>query len=66
MTFCIHAYLLYLVGYTIFIDKSDNYFDAVFIKYFRDLTTIHQWSYGVSTLAFPYYYLTETTIFHRI
>jgi len=41
-TRCIIAFLLYLVGCTLFSDKADNSCCVVYLKYFDDLTTFNQ------------------------
>jgi hypothetical protein len=57
----IRAFLLYLVGRTIFTNKSAQYVDVVFLPYFQDLDTVNQWNWGTSALAYLYNYLNAAT-----
>jgi hypothetical protein len=41
---CIKAFLLFLVCCTIFSNKSTNYVDVVYLRYFEDLTEVHKWN----------------------
>jgi len=47
-------YLLYLVGITLFTDKSANYVDVVYMRYFRDLDIVFDFSWGVACLSYLY------------
>jgi hypothetical protein len=47
-------YLLYLVGVTIFTNKSANYVDEPYLKYFKDLELVFDFSWGKATLAHLY------------
>jgi len=47
-------YLLYLVGITLFIDKSQNVVDVVYLRYFRDLDHVVGYSWGAAALAHLY------------
>lgn len=40
----LRCYLLFLVGTSIFVDKSEIYVDVVYLKYFIDLTMIHNYN----------------------
>ena len=60
-TRCIRAFLLYLVGCTLFSDKADSSCCVVYLKYFDDLTMVNQWSWGAVALAFLYNYLGNFT-----
>jgi hypothetical protein len=40
----IRIYLLYLVGITLFTDKSSHYVDVVYLRYFRDLEVVAGYS----------------------
>ena len=60
-TRCIRAFLLYLVGCTLFSDKTGSGCCVVYLKYFDDLTTVNQWSWGAAALAFLYDYLCKMT-----
>jgi len=47
-------YLLYLVGITLFTDKSATTVDVVYLRYFRDLDLVAGYSWGVAALAHLY------------
>lgn len=44
--YTIRAYMLYLVGTTIFVDKSATYVDVVYLRYFDDFEGIHEYNWG--------------------
>ncbi|GAU32434.1 hypothetical protein TSUD_158320 [Trifolium subterraneum] len=48
---CIHAFLLFVVGCTIFSNKSSYYLDVVFLQYFQDLSSVHEWNWGSAALV---------------
>jgi hypothetical protein len=50
----IRIYFLYLVGITIFSDKSQWNVHVVYLKYFRDLDLCAGYSWGAATLAHLY------------
>ena len=50
----VRIYLLYLVGITIFTDKSQWVVDVVYLRYFRDLEIVSGFSWGVAALAHLY------------
>jgi len=50
----VHIYLLYLVGITIFSDKSQWVVDVVYLRYFRDLDLVAGYSRGAAALAHLY------------
>jgi len=52
--YALHIYLMYLVGITLFIDKSVNYVDVVYLRYFRDLEVVSGFSWGVAALSHLY------------
>lgn len=54
---CIRAFLLHLVCCTIFSNKSQNYVDVVYLRYFQDLTEVHQWNWGAAALTFLQHYM---------
>lgn len=43
-TYGLRFYLLFLVGTYMFMDKSATYVDVVYLQYFIDLTTIHEYN----------------------
>jgi len=51
---CVRIYLLYLVGITIFTDKSQWVVDVVYLRYFRDLDLVAGYSWGAAALAHLY------------
>ena len=50
----VRIYLLYLVGITIFTDKSQWAVDVVYPRYFRDLDLVASYSWGTAALAHLY------------
>jgi len=50
----IRIYLLYLVGITIFTNKSQNVVDVVYLRYFRDFDLVASYSWGAAALAHLY------------
>ncbi|XP_050895905.1 uncharacterized protein LOC127102595 [Lathyrus oleraceus] len=46
----LRAYLLYLVGTSIFVDKSVTYTDVVYLCYFVDFERIHEYKFDLSCL----------------
>lgn len=59
----VRALLLYLVGCTIFIDKSNKHIDLILLEAPQDLDMIHEWAWGGTTLSFLYHYLSQATTF---
>lgn len=43
-TCALRCYLLFLVDMSIFVDKSVTYINVVYLQYFIDLTTIHEYN----------------------
>lgn len=43
-TCALKCYLLFLVGMSMFLDKSEIYVDVVYLQYFIDLTAIHEYN----------------------
>jgi hypothetical protein len=50
----LRIYLMFLAGITLFIDKSANYVDVVYLRYFRDLEVVDGFSWGVACLSLLY------------
>jgi len=50
----LQIYLLYLVGITLFSDKSGTYVDVVYLRYFRDLQGVSGFSWGAACLSHLY------------
>jgi len=50
----VSIYLLYLVGITLFTDKSATGVDVVYLKYSRDLDLVAGYSWGAAALAHLY------------
>ncbi|GAU17210.1 hypothetical protein TSUD_178400 [Trifolium subterraneum] len=57
----IRAFLLYLIGGTIFTNKSMQYVDVLFLSYLQDLRLVNTWNWGASGLAYLYHYLEKAT-----
>jgi hypothetical protein len=57
----VRIYLLYLVGITLFPDKSATDVDVVYLRYFRDLDVVAGFSWGVAALAHLYRELNNAT-----
>jgi len=57
----VRIYLLYLVGITIFTNKSQWVVDVVYMRYFRDFDLVADYSWGVVALAHLY---RESTMMH--
>ncbi|GAU31987.1 hypothetical protein TSUD_359320 [Trifolium subterraneum] len=57
----IRAFLLYLIGGTIFTNKSMQYVDVIFLTYLQDLSLVNTWNWGASGLAYLYNYLEKAT-----
>jgi len=58
---CMRAFLLLLVGCTIPSKKSNKYINPIWLNTMRDLTKIHEWSWGGMTPTNLYHYLTKAT-----
>ena len=43
-TCALRCYLLFLIDTSMFVDKSATYIDVVYLQYFIDLTTIHEYN----------------------
>ena len=52
--FAAHAYLLHLVGCTIFANKSATYVRTHYLKLFRNLPTCRRYACGVAALVYLY------------
>ena len=48
------AYLLHLLGFTIFTNKSANWVSVCYLALFRDLDMCEQWAWGAAILTFMY------------
>ncbi|GAU28434.1 hypothetical protein TSUD_54860 [Trifolium subterraneum] len=48
---CIRAFLLFVSGCTIFSNRSSYYLDIVYLQYFQDLSSVHEWNWGSATLV---------------
>jgi hypothetical protein len=58
---CIKSFLLFLVCCTIFSNKSQNYCDVVYLKYFEDLTEVSNWNWGAAALVYLQAYLEKSS-----
>ncbi|GAU37261.1 hypothetical protein TSUD_319150 [Trifolium subterraneum] len=52
----VRAFLLYLIGGTLFTNKSVQYVDLIFLSYLQDIPLINTWNWGASGLAYMYNY----------
>jgi hypothetical protein len=50
----LRMFLLYLLGITLFTDKSSTYVDVVYLRYFRDLQVVSDFSWGATGLSHLY------------
>jgi hypothetical protein len=57
----IRCFLLYLLGATLFTNKSTQYVDVIFLTYLQDLNVVNTWNWGASGLAYLYHYLDKAT-----
>lgn len=55
----LRAYMFYLVGTPIFVDKSAYYVDIVYFRYFIDLEQIHEYNWRGAYLFYLYSQLAE-------
>ncbi|XP_058733463.1 protein MAIN-LIKE 1-like [Vicia villosa] len=42
----LRCYFMLLFGTSLFVDKSANYVDATYLRYFMDLDTVREWNWG--------------------
>ncbi|PNY16728.1 serine/threonine-protein phosphatase 7 long form-like protein [Trifolium pratense] len=56
------AYLLLLVGTSIFSKKANNNVDLTYLKYFINLDQVHTYAWGTAALAFLYRELTNAIV----
>jgi len=45
----LRIYLLYFVGVTLFTNKSANYMNVTYLKYFRDLELVSDHAFGAAS-----------------
>jgi len=50
----LRIYLFYLVGITLFTDKSARYVDVAYLEYFRDLELVSDYAWGLLALSHRY------------
>lgn len=55
------SYLLILVVKSIFVDKSEIHVDFIYLRYFIDLESIHEYNLEVSYLVYLYSKLVEVS-----
>lgn len=51
------GYLLYLLGTTLFVDKSQSSVPSNYLPLLEDLTAVQRYAWGAATLAYLYYQL---------
>jgi len=61
---CVKAFLLLLLGYTLFADKNIKIINLLWMLAIRDLANIGTWAWGAMGLAFLYEQLSLTSIPH--
>ena len=61
---CVDAFLLLLLGYTLFVDKNSKTINMLWMLAIRDLAEIGTWSWGAMRLAFLYEQLNLTSSPH--
>ena len=50
----VRAYILYLLGCTLFTDKSGTQVPIIFFTHLVDLANVHSYAWGTATLAYLY------------
>nr|KYP55189.1 Serine/threonine protein phosphatase 7 long form isogeny [Cajanus cajan] len=60
--FSTRAFVLFLVGCTIFANKSATYVDVAFLNLFHGLSTCSDYVWGATTLTFLYKYLGDACV----
>lgn len=50
----LRCYLLFHIGTSIFVDKSATYVDVVYLKYFINITAIHEYNWRDACLVHMY------------
>ncbi|XP_058766151.1 protein MAIN-LIKE 2-like [Vicia villosa] len=55
----LRCYFLFLVGTSMFVEKNVTNVDVAYLKYFIDLTAIHEWNWGANCLAYLYSKMSE-------
>ena len=61
---CVKAFLLLLLGYTLFVGKNSKTINLMWMLAIRDLAEIGTWSWGTMGLAFLYEQLNLTSSPH--
>jgi len=51
---CVRAYLLYLVGCTIFADKSDTRVSIMYLPLFENIGSVSSYTWGATALVYLY------------
>jgi hypothetical protein len=57
----LRCFFLYLLGSTLFTNKSSQYVDVIFLTYLQDLDVVNTWNWGASALAYLFKYLDKST-----
>ena len=52
-------FLVFLDDTFVFMDKSATYVDVTYLKYFINLTTIHEWNLRTTCLLYMYFKLSK-------
>jgi len=62
----VRGFLLYLIGYALFTNKTNRHFDLIYLDCMADLQAIGKWSWGGMTLAYLYNYLDDSVCLNNI
>lgn len=57
---CVRSFLIYLVGCTLFTNKTDKHTEVINLECMVDLTAMNRWLWGGMKLAHLYHYLTDS------
>src|SRR4051812_32910528 len=49
----LQCWFMFLVGIALFVDKSATYMDMTYLRYFIDLTIIHEWNWEGAIFSIP-------------
>ncbi|WJX78666.1 hypothetical protein P8452_61861 [Trifolium repens] len=58
---CVRAFLQFLVGCSIFSNKSNRCIDVIYLQYFQDLSTVCEWNWGAAALAYMQHHLDDAS-----
>ena len=64
LQYAARAFLLHLVGCTLFADKSSTYIEVAYLELFRELDNVSRYAWGAAALAFLYEHLGQASLHH--